>query len=227
MPVSIVPVPDASSPHFSGKNRRSHSGRGLFITIDGPNGSGKTIVAQLLAEALRGKGHEVVVTSQPSDLKLGQLLRDLQEEYSGLALACMVAADRYDHLNRLILPCLNKRQVVISARYIESSLVLQVLDGVDRDFVWQLNSQVPIPDLSVVLRVSSETLENRLSARDQLSRFERDYPCSDESRLYDQAVHFLRQQGFRHLEVENDSRRATETVSAILSAIEAQSEGSK
>ncbi|NJO56688.1 MAG: dTMP kinase, partial [Rhodospirillales bacterium] len=132
------------------------AGEGIFITVDGPNGSGKTTIAETLAKTLELRRHEVFLTKQPSDLPIGRLLRTAQETCSGRVLAYLVAADRFDHIEQEIAPQLGCGRIVISARYVESSLALQALDGLTKDRIWQLNSEVPIPNLSVVLRANPE-----------------------------------------------------------------------
>ena len=77
---------------------------GPFITIDGPGGSGKTATVAALADELRQRGHAVHVTAEPSAGPVGTLARALVNEVAGHALACLVAADRYHHLDTEIRP---------------------------------------------------------------------------------------------------------------------------
>ncbi len=71
------------------------------------------------------------------------------------------------------MPALQVGKIVFSDRYIESSLVLQRLDGLGIESIWNLNSQACIPDLSMILMASVEILEQRLSQRSSFGRFER------------------------------------------------------
>ena len=71
---------------------------GFFIAIEGPNAVGKTTITGQLAAALRARGTEVHVTTEPSATPLGRLVRSAESYLTGRALALAVAADRYAHL---------------------------------------------------------------------------------------------------------------------------------
>jgi len=147
--------------------------KGLFVTFDGPNGVGKTSVFNGVADQLHQNGFEIVRTKEPTNSSLGRFILQAEESYRGRTFASLVAADRYFHLDNEVLPALREGKIVLSDRYIESSLVLQRLDDVEIEFVWTLNSQVYVPDLSVILTASPKTLEKRLAQRVSLGRFER------------------------------------------------------
>ncbi len=147
---------------------------GLFVTVDGPNGSGKTslidaVSARLAAERL------VYCTRQPSPTKLGQMIRSSERELHGRALACLIAGDRHHQLETEIVPRLNDGAVVLCDRYIESSLVLQRLDGVTIDEILAINRGVLRPDLRIRLLAQPDILRKRLASRptDASRRFER------------------------------------------------------
>lgn len=164
----------------------------LFVTVDGPNGVGKSTVIQGLGRRLTDAGLPVHLTTEPSLTPLGDFVRSAQEFCDGLSLACLVAADRYYHLETDISPHLARGELVICDRYVESSLVLQRIDGVDRDFIWLLNQKVLRPDLSVVLLAEPEVIEARLTGRGRTSRFERPRGSSAaECQFYREAGEFL------------------------------------
>jgi dTMP kinase len=102
---------------------------GRFIVVDGPSGVGKSTVTTLLAQRLSAAGHDVLTTGEPSNGPIGELARGGTNDYRGLALACLVAADRYHHLAVQVHPALAAGRVVVCDRYVPSSLVLQHLDG--------------------------------------------------------------------------------------------------
>lgn len=104
---------------------------GLFVSVDGPSGVGKTTTAEALAHLLRDDGRQVHLTREPSEGPIGKLARSLTETVQGTALACLYAADRYHHLATEVLPHLEAGAVVITDRYVPSALVMQQLDGVD------------------------------------------------------------------------------------------------
>jgi dTMP kinase len=92
-----------------------------------------------------------IATKEPSDSALGKLARQGTDEYRGLVLACLVAADWYYHLEHDIRPALRAGYVVICDRYVPTSLVLQRIDGVEPAFLSQVNQYADKPDLTVVL----------------------------------------------------------------------------
>ena len=111
------------------------SSEGLFISVDGPSGVGKSDTVHALSQALTDEGRVVHVTCEPSDSPTGKLARELTDTVHGTALACLYAADRYHHLDTEILPHLDAGEVVITDRYIPSALVMQQLDGVDPEYL--------------------------------------------------------------------------------------------
>jgi len=121
------------------------------------------------------------------------------------------------------LPSVANGNIVISDRYIESSFVLQGLDGLSFESIWSLNNSFPVPDLSVIITVSPQTLGRRLLERARHSRFEKTKSRKDELALYLQAAEFLGNRGFNILVVENDTtdleQNAKKITQMILSLI--------
>ena len=158
---------------------------GFFLTLEGIDGSGKSTQMRLLAEALRGRGFEVVTTFEPGDTNIGKIVRsavlELHEEVDPMAELLLFAADRAQHVQHLILPALKEGKVVISDRYADSTEVYQ---GVARGFSPELVGQVIElatgglkPDLTLFYDISvEEALERtyrRVSAgktRDRLDK---------------------------------------------------------
>ena len=177
--------------------------KGFFVSFEGPNGVGKSTLLNGVANQLNHLGFDVFKTKEPTLSPSGQFVRTAEENYRGRVLACLVAADRYFHIKNEVLPALQKGKIVLSDRYIESSLVLQRLDGLDIEFIWNLNSQIYIPDLSVVITASAEILEQRLSQRNSLSRFERTKSRVEELKYYLEAAEFLSKHGFNIFLLDN------------------------
>lgn len=170
---------------------------GTLITLDGPGGVGKSTAAKLVADTLTAAGMSVHATAQPSRAPLGELARHGTDTYRGMALACLCAADRHHQLDAEIKPALRDGQVVICDRYVASSLVLQGLDGLSAETVWQLNHGVYRPDFSVILNGDPAVIDHRLRTRGGHSRFERAEDNSDmESGLYVHAVVDLQHKGW-------------------------------
>lgn len=170
---------------------------GTLITLDGPGGVGKSTAVRLVVDTLVAAGLPVHATTQPSRAPLGELARHGTDTYRGMALACLCAADRHHQLDVEIRPALRAGRVVVCDRYVASSLVLQGLDGLSGDTVWQLNHGVYRPDLSVILNGDPLVIDARLRGRGGHSRFERAEDNSDmESGLYVHAVVDLQSRGW-------------------------------
>lgn len=154
-------------------SRASSSGRrGLFVTVDGPSGAGKTAIVRHLTQMLVAQGEDVHMTAEPSTGPIGKLAYALTETVTGHALACLYTADRYHHITTEIIPRLKAGQIVISDRYIASGLVIQRFDGVDPVFLWQLNEDAEQPDLTVILEADPDVIAERLSERGPYNRFQ-------------------------------------------------------
>ncbi|MFD7160026.1 dTMP kinase [Kribbella sp. NPDC059898] len=87
---------------------------GLFITIDGPSGVGKTTTITHLAQLLRADNVPVHLTAEPSRGPIGRLAHDLTDTVTGPALACLYAADRYHHLQSEVRPSLEAGRLVLA-----------------------------------------------------------------------------------------------------------------
>lgn len=164
---------------------------GFFIAIEGPNAVGKTTITARLAAALRARGAVVHVTTEPSATPLGRLVRSAESYLTGRALALAVAADRYAHLEDEITPALEAGKVVITDRYVQSSLVLQRLDGLGLAEIWSYNAHVAVPGMSVYLEDDPEVIAARLRQRPALSRLEARGSPARELALYRDAFRFL------------------------------------
>ena len=106
---------------------------GTFIAFEGGDGAGKSTQVRRLATALEEAGRTVVLTRQPGGTALGATLRDLVlhgEEMSPRAEALLFAADKAQHVQEVILPSLAEGSVVITDRYVDSSIAYQ---GAGRD----------------------------------------------------------------------------------------------
>ncbi|MFF9116695.1 dTMP kinase [Streptomyces massasporeus] len=145
---------------------------GFFIALEGGDGAGKSTQAEALAEWIRAKGHEVVLTREPGATPVGKRLRSILLDVSSAGLshraeALLYAADRAEHIDTVVRPALERGAVVISDRYIDSSVAYQ---GAGRDLSpteiarinrWATNGLVP--HLTVLLDVAPETARERFT----------------------------------------------------------------
>ncbi|MFD8936268.1 dTMP kinase, partial [Streptomyces sp. NPDC059578] len=145
---------------------------GYFIALEGGDGAGKSTQAEALAEWIRGKGHEVVVTREPGATPVGKRLRSILLDVSDAGLshraeALLYAADRAEHVDTVVRPALSRGAVVISDRYIDSSVAYQ---GAGRDLSptevarisrWATDGLVP--HLTVLLDVDPEAARERFT----------------------------------------------------------------
>ncbi len=195
---------------------------GQFIVIEGPNGVGKTTIARQLVDRLnRSRPMRAHRTAEPSDTPWGRLLRSGEAMLTGRALALAIAADRYAHLEREIVPHLDAGQHVVSDRYVQSSLVLQRIDGLTLREVWQYNAFVRPPAVSFYLEDTPAVLRDRLAARSELSRLERSGSPEQELRLYRDAFQFLDRRGWRQYLVDCHDRSPAAIVVPILDILPA------
>ena len=146
---------------------------GLFVAFEGGDGAGKYTQARALAEALRAAGHEVVLTREPGGTPAAEAIRlvVLTPDFAGLdarAEALLYAASRAEHVARLIRPALDRGAVVITDRYIDSSIAYQgVARGLGPDVVGEINlwaTRYLLPDLTVLLDVEAGAGLARLGA---------------------------------------------------------------
>jgi len=142
------------------------AGKGLFIVLEGIDGSGKDTHLKFIANELRGLGYTVVETAEPSDHRVGTFLKRYakrnEERLPAQSEALLYAADRFDHVKNVITPALLRDQIVISARYYYSSMAYQGAVGVDLDWIREMNRFALRPDLAVLLDILPEYSLHRL-----------------------------------------------------------------
>lgn len=176
---------------------------GLFIAFDGPNGAGKSTLIEHVSRALLQNRVKVSITKEPTDTSLGDFTRQEAENIKHNSLACLVAADRYNHLNSYVIPLLKNEHVIITDRYILSSLVLQRMDDVDMDFILAINQNVVLPDLQIVVMADPNVIQRRLDERKQLTRFERGNRALQELQFFQKGVEILDELGVKTITIDN------------------------
>jgi dTMP kinase len=200
---------------------RCEPAAGGLVAVDGPSGAGKTTVCGVLSDRLASAGEAVLQVAQPSQSPLGRLARGGTYDYRGPALSCLVAADRYDQLRRVLEPALAAGRVVVCDRYVASALVLDRLDGLDRSFVWNLYRYIHWPDLWVFLTADAQVRLARTAARGRYSRFhDHDLAtAAEEARLYRKAHPELARRGHRTVAIDTTTDAAEAVAERLVDQI--------
>jgi dTMP kinase len=146
--------------------------RGLLITLEGLDGSGKSTQMDLLAGALRAEGNDVVTTREPGGTELGESIREVLLDPGHTAMtaraeALLYSAARAQLVETVIRPALDEGKIVLCDRYIDSSLAYQGYGrGLEIEDVLTLNiwaTECLLPDLTLVLMVDEEERSSRAS----------------------------------------------------------------
>ena len=147
--------------------------QGLFITIEGPEGAGKTTVLQLLGSSLAERGYEVLLTREPGGIPISEQIRQviLNKENTamdGRTEALLYAAARRQHLIEKVHPALDKGKIVICDRFIDSSLAYQgYARGLGIDEVYSINQfavEGMMPAKTIYFDIDPEEGLNRIKA---------------------------------------------------------------
>ena len=155
--------------------------KGYFISFEGIDGSGKSTQIQKLAEFLEARDFDIVITREPGGSKGGEEIRNLLlqgnvDRWSAETEILLFTAARRDHLERVILPALEKGKIVICDRFTDSTRMYQGMRGVNlRNLVDTLNEKVIKfdPDLTIVIDLDPEISLARAKSREIVEeRFE-------------------------------------------------------
>ncbi len=143
--------------------------RGVFIVFEGIDGSGKSTHIKALAKELKGRGYNVIQTSEPSKDRIGNFIRRYAERNDHRLTpeteALLFAADRFEHVMTVVEPALKRGRIVISDRYLYSSLAYQGAGGLDLDWIREMNRFAPKPDLGILLDLLPEFSLQRVERR--------------------------------------------------------------
>ena len=195
------------------------STKGLFIAFEGGEGAGKSTQTQLLTEWLEARGHAVLLTREPGGTPLGKSLREiLLDNQTGTiaprAEALLYAADRADHVATVIRPALEKDHVVITDRYIDSSIAYQgagrVLSPGEVARISRWASESLFPNLTIILDIPAEIGLGRIKKKDRLES----EPLAFHERIRQEFLQLALMDPERYLVVD-----ATQSVEQIHSAI--------
>lgn len=156
--------------------------RGTFITLEGPDGSGKTTQAELLVGWLRDQGYEALLTREPGGTKIGDQIRNVLHRPDNMEMDprtefLLYSASRAQHVSQIVLPALAAGTAVVSDRYADSSLAYQ---GYGRglaleimEIVTDFATQSLRPDLTLYLDIPPEEgLERRVLGGEEWNRMD-------------------------------------------------------
>ncbi|MBW9212524.1 MULTISPECIES: dTMP kinase [Terrabacteria group] len=156
----------------------------LFITIEGPDGSGKTTVSKAICERLQKEGYLLQLTREPGGSKIAEQIRSVildpdNTEMDARTEALLYAASRRQHLVDKVLPALEKGIAVVSERFVDSSLAYQGIGRrIGMEAVWRINEfaiEGCLPDKTIYLDIDAETgLERIQKGRNYLDRLDQE-----------------------------------------------------
>jgi dTMP kinase len=143
--------------------------KGVFICVEGLDGCGKTTQTKLLVERLEKKGYDTICTAEPSRGNIGKLIKKYclhgEKRVSSIVEALLFAADRFEHVEKEVIPALNEGKLVVSDRYVYSSLAYQGAAGLDLEWIEKINEHAIRPHLAVFIDAEPETVIQRLKPR--------------------------------------------------------------
>ena len=158
-----------------------HMKKGLFITMEGPDGSGKSTQIELLKEYLEEEGYEVLITREPGGTVISEAIREiiLNKEYtemSSVTEMLLYASARAQLIAELVGPAIDNGKAVISDRFVDSSLVYQgMARGLGVDTVYEVNKLAIgkyMPDVTFLLDLPAEVGISRKKDQKELDRME-------------------------------------------------------
>lgn len=158
-----------------------HMKKGLFITMEGPDGSGKSTQIALLKEYLEEEGYEVLITREPGGTVISEAIREiiLNKEYtemSSVTEMLLYASARAQLIAELVGPAIDNGKAVISDRFVDSSLVYQgMARGLGVDTVYEVNKLAIgkyMPDVTFLLDLPAEVGISRKKDQKELDRME-------------------------------------------------------
>ena len=156
---------------------------GMFITFEGPDGSGKTTVSTAVEQRLREEGYDTIYTREPGGSDIAEQIRRVILDPENTAMdarteALLYAASRRQHLVEVILPALAAGKNVISDRFVDSSLAYQGCGrglGVDEVLVInQFAIEGHMPDRTIYLKISAREGLKRIQSREYLDRLDQE-----------------------------------------------------
>ena len=157
--------------------------RGIFITMEGPDGSGKSTQIALLKEYLEKEGYDVIITREPGGTKISENIREVilnpeYKEMSSVTEMLLYASARAQLIAEVIGPAIDSGKAVISDRFVDSSLVYQgMARGLGVEKVYEINKTAIgdyMPDVTFMLDLPAEVGISRKKDQKELDRMEQE-----------------------------------------------------
>ena len=185
--------------------------KGIFICIEGLDGSGKTTQAKILAKKISN----AIYTSEPSKGLIGNYIRKSylysKKRFSPLVEALLFAADRLEHLESEIIPALNGGKTVICDRYVFSSLAYQGASGISLDWIETINKAIIYPDLAIFIDINPEKSMCRLNSKKSLME-----NLKTQLKVRDIYMKFVEDKKLTLVNGDNSKTKVTEELFSIL-----------
>lgn len=154
---------------------------GMFITFEGPDGSGKTTQIKLLEKYFEYKGYDLLITREPGGTDISEQIRRVildknNTEMDRITEALLYAASRAQHVAEVIKPALLQGKVIICDRFVDSSIVYQgVGRGLGIDFIKKINDIATVgtkPDITFLMKISPKEGLSRKYSSDECNRLD-------------------------------------------------------
>jgi len=188
--------------------------RGLFITFEGPEGSGKSTQLRILAARLREEGHAVLETVEPGGTPIGMQIRRVLLDSKNLEMRpttelLLMFAARAQNVDEWILPALSRGEIVLSDRFTDSSLVYQgAARGLGAELVYEVDRiacRGLVPDLTLLVDIETELGLERAHGRNRETQ-------DVETRIDEHAVGFHRKVRDAYLQLAADEPRRVKLI---------------
>jgi dTMP kinase len=186
--------------------------RGVFICIEGIDASGKSTQARWLVRNLRRRGFDAIYTTEPSEGEVGTFIRryvlQRRKRVPAVVEALLFALDRIDHVETRIEPALESGKIVVSDRYVYSSLAYQGAAGLDINWIEQINMMALKPDLAIYIDVPPDVVVKRMRRKRSVME-----TLENQKRVREVYMELVRR---GHLTMVNGNKPAKEVAQDIL-----------
>jgi dTMP kinase len=190
--------------------------KGFFVCIEGLDGCGKTTQAKLLVGKLKRMGFDAIYTAEPSSGKIGQFIKKYclhgEKRVSVVVEALLFAADRFEHVMNEITPALNNGKIVISDRYVYSSLAYQGAAGLDLEWIKIINKNAIKPNSAIFIDVEPEIVVQRLKPKKSVME-----KLETQRKVREVYMTFVRKGELVKIDGNRSKTKVAETIFAVIS----------